>query len=245
MKKAQELDINTPIVLDYYLVPGTCNLRRSTGVFLEQRARGEVLNERGIILFPNKEYEFDDVCKDYLERINRYINILEKRSFAEQRVFDKLIDDYIKFNEIGLVPDANSLNFLYDENFGFSIIDPVMQEDSSFSKKNLFKYIMNGIYGGSRPKFIFKYGKGIGNFDLPKEYRNKMKKITEELNAKIVKAFKNKGFSLEYIMNGLNTTAVKYFVTDNDMDSLEFREMLEEWFINLKEELENNKEKGL
>lgn len=235
MERAFELGINTPIVDDYYLIPNSDNLGVSKGVFLEKRAKGNVLNVRGLFLYLNKSYDFREIATNYLESIQKYLVELEKRSKASQEMYDKLVADFIMFENVDLVPDANSLNFLFDEENGFSIIDPCLIEDAPVTYKNYFKFIMNGVYGVGRPVIHLKGGEFYHFYDLPFKEREQIMKISLIINSKIVKAFKNYGFNDEYCKNELLKNSYRYEVTENILSEDEFINCLSQWYMDIKE----------
>ena len=176
IKLAQESGINIPKIIEYRLL-NSSKKERSNGIFVEERARGTVLNIRGLVLEENSDYDFKKIINEYLERMDFYLNELEKRANASQQIYNKFLNDFTSLYKFGLRPDPNSLNYLFDEDIGFTIIDPYYDEDNIINKNNLFKYLINDIYGVSRPTIIIKKETVKVFYYLPEYYNPKSYKI--------------------------------------------------------------------
>ena len=231
---ANKSGINTPLILDYYLIPNSQVQGISKGVILEEKACGNVLNIRGMFLYLDRDYDFLQFSNEYLEKINLYLIELEKRSLASIQVYEKLIDDFINLKKYGLVPDANSLNFLYDESIGYSIIDPYFESSGVIKDKDIFKYIINAVYGVTRPVIYLKKN-GLNCFyDLPFEYKKRLDEISNMINEKIISAFRNKGFSDDYISESFNENKHRFKTTESYLSNDEFLVELNNWYDSLK-----------
>lgn len=232
IKNAQESGINIPKVIEYKLLNEKNGLE-SLGIFVEERAKGNVLNERGIILEEGNNYNFSDIITTYLEKVTNYLTELKRRAEASQEIYDKFLNDYINIHKYGLRPDPNSLNFLFDEKIGYTIIDPYINDEKTIDEKNLFRYIVNDIYGVSCPKILIKKDKIIKGFSyLTPELKNKLTNYSDEINRKISKAFKNKGFSLDYILNSLENNKKRFYSEEESLNFSELVAQLKEYYCN-------------
>lgn len=226
--------INTPIIYDYYIVPGTDNQGVSKAVILEEKAPGNVLNIRGTFLNLDVDYEFQGIAKLFLDKFNIYLDEVEKRSKADIEVYEKLILDFINLKKYGLVSDANSLNFLFDEKEGFTVIDPYFDKCALIKDEDIFKYIINIVYGVARP-LIYVKKDGLNVFyDLPFEYKKRLDEISSLINEKIISAFRDLDYSEEYIMSSFNDNKHRFKTTDSVMSNEEFILELSNWYNSFK-----------
>ena len=203
----------------------------SKGIFVEERAKGDVLNIRGMVLKTTQCYDFKSILFEYLQRVNQYLLFLEKRAYAPQEMYDKFLSDYISLYHYGLRPDPNSLNYLFDSNIGFTIIDPYLYEMDHFPKEPLFGFIMNAVYGVGRPSILVKSERLEAFYDLPIDLKLKLEKYSENINKKIAIAFKKQNYSNEYIINELEKNKMRYFVTDGVYLKDDLINRLEDFFV--------------
>lgn len=217
IKKAQESGINIPKVIEYKLLSGF-NGNASKGIFVEERAKGNVLNIRGIVLRGEKEYNFENIILEYLNRVELYLIELEKRANANQKIYDKFLSDFLSLYNFGLIPDPNSLNYLFDSGVGFTIIDPYFSDLKLIQEKNLFSFIINDIYGVSRPIILIKKDENKPFYGLPNNLKSRLDKYSKLINEKIWLAFRKKGYSTEYILEGLEKNKMRFYT---EKDSLE------------------------
>lgn len=236
IKLAQESGINIPKIIEYRLL-NSSKEERSKGIFVEERARGTVLNIRGLVLEENSDYDFKKIINEYLERMDFYLNELEKRANASQQIYNKFLNDFTSLYKFGLRPDPNSLNYLFDEDIGFTIIDPYYDENNIINKNNLFKYLINDIYGVSRPTIIIKKETVKVFYYLPEYYKKRLKKYSNIINKKLFLAFKTFGYSEEYILKELANNKMRFFTEEISFESEELQNKLKEEFKSKKTSL--------
>lgn len=233
IRLANESGINTPKVIEYRLLSESIG-KVSKGIFVEERAKGNVLNIRGKVLKQDGKYDFETVINEYLENVSKYLDELEKRANASQEMYDKFLNDFIEIHSFGLKPDPNSLNYLFDENNGFSIIDPYMNDLKEFTDRDLFKHIINDIYGASRPTIIIKKDKPEGFYYLPEIYKSRLDKYSAIINKKIFHAFKQKGYSDEKLLTELEKNKMRFYTEKDSLEKADLIETLKEQFFNNK-----------
>lgn len=233
MKKAKANGINIATVIDYRLLEQK-DIKTSKGIFLEERAKGNVLNIRGIILKETERYNFKKVIFEYLEKVQKYLIELEKRANASQEIYDKFLKDFISLYDFGLKPDPNSLNYLFDPENGFTIIDPYINNLNGLNEKKLFSFIINDIYGVSRPSILIKKEQIEGFYYLTENLKNKLEECSGKINKKICLAFKKQGYSMEYIISELERNKMRFFVEEEALEIDDLVTKLEEQFLNRK-----------
>jgi len=231
IEKAQESGINTPKIVEYQLLEEGSR-RTSKGIFVEERAKGTVLRVRGKVLKETENYDFKEVITEYLEKVNQYVNELEKRAKADLKIYEKFLEDFINIHNFGLKADPNSLNCLFDQEEGFTIIDPYYSDSNNLNKKELFSYIMNAVYGVGRPIILIKKDNLEGFYYLPENLKKHLDSCSKQINTKVALAFKKYGFSEDYILTGLEKNN-RRFKTENDTFNFdELVEILKEMFYN-------------
>lgn len=233
IKLAQESGINIPKVIDYKLLTSSVG-NASKGIFIEERAKGNVLNIRGIILKSTEEYDFKNIISLYLEKVTNYLEELEKRANAPQEYYHKFLADFIRLHEFGLKPDPNSLNYLFDSSNGYTIIDPYPNESKTLNSKELFRFIMNDIYGVGRPSILIKKEKLEPFYYLTESLKERLDSASNLLNQKIAIAFKQAGYSEEYILNSLEQNKKRFITEEESFEIKELEEKLQEQFYNKK-----------
>lgn len=234
IRRAQTSDINIPKVVDYKLLDESVG-NASKGIFIEERAKGNNLNIRGIILRDNQEYDFRTIIGIYLEKVENYLEELEKRAFAPQEFYNKFLEDFINLYQFGLKPDPNSLNYFFDPTIGYTIIDPYPNESKMFNDKELFKYIINDIYGVSRPSILIKKDQIEGFYYLTEDLKARLDSASALLNRKIYQAFKKFDYSDEYILTGFENNKMRFFTENESLRVEDLVNKLEEQYNNLKQ----------
>lgn len=230
LKKAKELGISTPIVIEYKLLARSINSLKTKGIFVEERAPGKVLKVRGKILHKNKDYDFNDVIVLYLKNSKEYLEELQKRALAPQNMYTKLVKDFIDFQIVGLKPDPNSLNFLFDEKKGYTIIDPYMLESNIYyDDKSIIKYIINGVYGVARPKILIKDEKLEEFTYLPTDLKRQLDYLSNLINNKLIVALKSNLFLEKDILEVFSKNTNRWQV-NNTCDYEDLEKNLEEQF---------------
>lgn len=201
--------INISNILDYKLVGPSSkfNIGEYTkGVFLERRAKGSCIGDIKNINFNNIE-NIEESINSYLNNINKYLDELEKRSNAHNFVFDKLIDDYLKICKIGLSPDPKPLNFFYDENEGYTIIDVIYTEQDYNILKDLSRIMYIIIFGYNFPRLSYRYN----NLNIiPIECLDRFNNIVNRLDDKMINSLLNIGISKNNIMEAIISNREKY-----------------------------------
>lgn len=229
MKKAHESGIHIPKVLEYQLLT-EFNEKKSMGIFVEERAKGNVLNVRGIVLKESQQYDFSQVITTYLNKVEQYLEELKRRSLASQETYDKFLDDFMRLHEFGLRPDPNSLNYLFDSTYGFTIIDPYFMECNQMVEKDLFRFIMNDVYGVSRPSILIKRDQIEGFYYLTPDLKHDLDQCSELINDKICCAFLKKGFHFDYILSEMEKNKNRYRTEEQAFSKEELVSKLQKQF---------------
>lgn len=235
LNKLKDKGVNISNVLDYKLIEGQTHsfsngLSYTKGVFLESRAKGKCIGVKNDIdLKTNEEYDFIDVSNSYLKVLNDYLYELEKRSKASQSVYDKLVSDYISFNEYGLEPDPKPLNFFFDKDLGYTIIDVIPSNAQVVDKKNLGYVLCLVIFGYGLPKLSINYN---NLFVIPSIYKERLNNVIEVIEEKLIESLLKNGISKNYIMDSLSN----YMSRFNDIKSsdINLNIVIEKTFVELK-----------
>ena len=189
---ANEAGINVANVLDYKLIEGSTKsyyggeYKYTKGVFLEERAPGNTL-EYGIINV-NGESEIDivEVGQDYLNKVKFYIEELERRAVAPQIMYDKMIGDCLAIEDYDLMIDPRPINFFFDSEKGFTIIDVLSNNKGTKTAADKLVQIAFGI--------VYGYGSydlvvGENSFEiLPQEYLTRLVACYKKIDKKIKNA---------------------------------------------------------
>ncbi len=208
LKKAKEAGINIACVEDYRLInekqlilnDGSSYTR---GVFLETRAKGSTLNGRTLFSVEDNS-SVSEVVDGYIKESIIYLEELEKRAEGSSEFYDKLVSDYIKMKKYGLTVDPKPLNYYYDEEEGFTLIDPISYSEGD-EEEYLPSYIIEAVYGYGRPVlYIEDYKAG-----LPEELVPRYMRVYNELNSKIIMALKKNMVKEEYIDNAFERRGFK------------------------------------
>ena len=216
MACAQESGIRIPKVVDYLLLEEVrCGIRK--GIFVEERAPGEVLNVRGLIL-KNDSDDFEKVIEEYLGRVAKYLQALEKRAEADQEMYDQFVDDFFSLYDFGLRPDPNSLNYLFDRQSGFSIIDPYYNDFVRADGELVFRYIMNAVYGVSRPVIWLKGNRRDGFYELSCDFKKRLEECSQIINQKIGLSFVRRGYSMEWIERGVELNGHRFYSGEKGLE---------------------------
>lgn len=231
IKQAQASGINIPKVVDYKLLEDSVG-NASKGIFIEERAKGSNLNVRGLILRTNQKYDLKTTISLYLEKVEIYLEELEKRAAAPQEVYNKFLSDFINLHKFGLKPDPNSLNYFFDSEVGYTIIDPYPNESNILNEKDLFRYIINDIYGVSRPAILIKKDKLEGFYYLPEQLKTRLDSASSLLNRKISKAFSQAAYSDDYILNNLELNKHRFRTEDESVEFSDLISLLEDHLQN-------------
>lgn len=237
INKAYESDVKISRVLDYRFIPGTTSSfsngdSYTKGVFLEERAKGDYVTSENMSLSLNNEYDFNSMVLTYLNKFMVYMKSLEKRAMAPQAVFDKLVWDIKKIGEFGLEIDPKPLNFFYDENNGFSIID-VIPTDRKTEDFDLACYTYIIVYGYGPTTLDIDYDRYYG---LPKEIKEQHAKILNILNQKIQLALLNNGFDKTVVDEAAKHEAFRYEDRYTEVDMVDMPTELEELYNEKKRE---------
>lgn len=229
IKQAQASDINIPKVVEYKLLNESVG-NASKGIFIEERAKGCNLNIRGLVLRSNQEYNLKFIISLYLEKVETYLEEIEKRASASQEIYNKFLSDFINLHKFGLKPDPNSLNYFFDSKIGYTIIDPYPNEKDIINEKELFKYIINDIYGVGRPTILIKKDKLEGFYYLPENLKKRLDNASTLLNKKISQAFRQAGFKEDYILTNLELNKHRFKTEDESLEFADLIRVLEEQF---------------
>ncbi|MBR5662286.1 MAG: hypothetical protein IKX00_01380 [Bacilli bacterium] len=217
IKKAKEEGVNIAQIVDYKLIDETtCTFgdkSYTTGVFLEERAKGSQMPEFKIPIKSTTD------LWAYQTTVNDYITELEKRASADQSIYDKYLEDFLKLNDMGIIPDPKPLNVFFDENKGYSIIDVI---DSKQNNNQYFvSYILMGVFGYGIPH-TYQLSNSYYSFTTKSRYK-KYEEACKTIFEKVTKAAKKYQIEEEYIKNDLkrmndNCFANTLVIDDKDLN---------------------------
>ena len=206
IKILKESGVNISSIEDYKLIDGTTSSfsngkSYTKGVFLEERAKGNCIAEpTNIYLNKEKEYDLNKITDDYLKQNENYLKELEIRANANQDVYNKLVSDCLSLNDYNLTIDPKPLNFFYDKEKGYTIIDVIPSDKKEMDNEFFPSYIFTIIYGYGKSGVQIDFP---GIYSLPSEMNQRFKECIDELNVKIVRALRNNNINEEYIKNAL------------------------------------------
>ena len=194
MEKAQERGINLARVVDFRLLDERCDTyggrKFSQGVYLEERAPGECINDEAIWLKPDKDYDYEEVANRYLHNVTSYITELEKRAKASDEVYDKLVKDYLGLESVGLEADPKPSNFFFSESKGYTIIDPIPLARKGKMKEAIVGEIWLVILGFGLKSLMV----GYSNYHfLPDDLNAKLVSYGNAIAAKVKKSLVKNG----------------------------------------------------
>lgn len=227
-------------IVDYTLLPETkksYNVGSYTeGIFLEERAKGNSLNSNSIYLRVNNDYDFNGVISDYLRMVLEYIEELELRAEASLDVYTKFIKDCNSVAETGLMIDPKPLNFFFDKDLGYTIIDVIEGNDSSL--EHYVKYFPQSMF-----IMVFGYGKPKMYIDfkdvsvLPQDMLERLNKAGRKLEAKIVAALRKFNFSEEAIKEAALKNRFRYESESPVVEIDEMENYIAQEFMKLKSKI--------
>lgn len=242
IRKAKDSGINIASILDYRLIPDTTNCYGSTcyskGVFLEERAKG-VSNDKKIFwLSPSSDYDIDIVIEHYFEKVKQYIEELENRASVSIDCYRKFVEDCIKLNEFGLQIDPKPLNFFFEKNVGYTIIDVVDYKGELNTLPNGFAECLFEI--------VFGFGKSNLYVDLnnvsylSKDYYDRLYNVSKKLEAMLVKVLREYGISDDIIKAAVYKNSFKYNYSFPFYDKEEMKTLISSFFESVKNDNEDN-----
>lgn len=233
--------LNVARILDYKLIEGHTKsyydgkYKYTKGVFLEDRAPGNTL-EYGIMnIDTDKQQDLESIGKDYLSKVKHYVEELERRAVAPQEMYDKLVGDCLSVEEFDLMIDPRPLNFFFDSEKGFTIIDLITNNNGTKTARDRMVQLVFGIvYGyGSYDLMI----DGISFEILPKEYLVSLVASYRKIDDKIVKALLRFRYIKDDITSTLRELIIRYANDYSACDSEEeFIELLKLEFNSVKKE---------
>lgn len=226
VRKAKASGINIASILDYRLIPGTTNcygkdLCYTKTVFLEERAKG-VSNDKKIYwLSSNSDYDISIVVEHYLEKVKQYIEELENRASVPISFYEKFIEDCIKLHEFNLQIDPKPLNFFFDKNIGYTIIDVVDYNGEVNVLPNGFAECLFEIVFGFGRTDLFVELKNVSY--LPEEYYDRLYNVSKKLEAMLVKVLRKYNVEEDIIKAVVykNSSKYSYFLPFLDKDEIE------------------------
>ncbi len=226
IRKAKKSGINIATILDYRIIPGTtssyCNgtINYSKGVFLEERAKGKSLEGYCLYYDSNKDSDIENFAISYIKKLDEYTKEMERRATGKQEYYDKLVSDCLRVKKFGIEIDPKPLNFFYEENVGFTIIDVIADYGNNLGSVSPYfaRYIFGIVFGYGRPVAIVdsEIFKGI-----PKEYSSRLINAYQVIYDKIVLALRKAKISESYITKALNDSIVSEVGTLNMITELE------------------------
>ncbi len=241
LNRLRDEGVNVCNILDYRLVNGTTktfgkDISYTTGVFLERRAKGNCISDvENISLRTDKVYDLKLVSSMYDRLMEFYVSELEKRACASQKMYDKLVCDYMSFNKFGLEPDPKPLNFFFDKDEGYSIIDVIPSSNESVDLKYLSRYISIIVFGYGIPNIYIN----SNNLNIvPKKYKDRLDKAVSLLEEKMIRSLIKVGVSREDLMVAL--TEVKSKFSTKKVIDIDMTDYIESTFENYKLERSKN-----
>lgn len=227
INRLKESGVNIATVVDYRLIPGMTysykngKVQYTRGVFLEERAKGNSLTSDSVYLRTSKDYDFNEVVSKYLKLTINYIEELESRANAPQEMYDKLVMDCLDIQKSGLTIDPKPLNFFFDKDCGYTIID-VIPNSPNFMDSfylNFSQYVLGIVFG---------YGRPVISIDceecsvLSQELQERINKAGRTLEAKIVSSLRKYGFDEIIIIEAILENKFRY---KNKFDTVEIEDM--------------------
>lgn len=237
--------INIATILDYRLIPDTTccygdnNYCYSKGVFLEERAQG-VSNDKKIFwLSLNSEYDFREVVHNYFRRLDEYITELENRASVPISYYEKFFEDCLNLNKYDLQIDPKPLNFFFDKNVGYTIIDVVQAQGKVDTVPDGFaECFFDIVFGFGRTDLYVD----LENMSyLTEEYLERLSNVSKRLEAMLVKVLRKHGVKEEKIKVAVYRNSFKYQYNLSTVTEEELERKLKEKYYKLKE---NKKEKN-
>ena len=233
INKAKANGINVTRILEYKLnnnITHTFKIGSYTkGVFLEEKAKGKCIAEnRNLHLNIDDEYEIDLVANQYKAKIEKYLDELEKRANANQEIYDKLVNDYMELNKYNLTPDPKPLNFFFDENTGFTIIDLLPTKELEVSKNMLPMYMYLILFGYGLPKISIC---DTTEKNIPVYYKNRLDKCILQINKKIFCTLNKVGVNKDIIQETMTSFTSRFNFIGVEKD---FIQILNERYYNIK-----------
>ncbi len=230
IKKAKQSGINIASILDYKIIPGTTvnfsndEYRFSKGVFLEDRAKGNSLGNYNLFFRSNRDNDISQFVISYMKSLDEYTLEIERRAVGPQEHFDKLVKDCLDVRKFGIEIDPKPLNFFYDSNVGYTIIDVIGYNDSS---KIVSPYFTGYIFG-----IVYGYGKPVAMVDgdfftgIPKEYSDRLRAAYKVLDTKIVRALRKYKIQNDYIQTFLAKRCEQYTHLDEIVEIEDMETMM-------------------
>lgn len=208
MKQAKNDGLNISCITDYRLRPETThtfgNVAFTKGVFVEQRAKG-ITNSEDTCLFLNaqKEYDYDALAYNYLTTLTNYIQSLEYKDSAPQEVYDKLLADMLGLQKYNLTIDPKPLNFFFDKDAGYTIIDPIPSNNKTIQDLEYYPhYFMLIIFGYGCPYISGNDSKRL----IPEDLLIRFQRVISSLMNKATTSLKKYGFEDKDINDSINKT---------------------------------------
>jgi len=212
IKDINEKEINTPLILDYYVVSKKEN-GYSDYIILEERAPGRNLDAESIFINLKEKYDFSEVSSIYLNALDDYINEIIKRAYAPDEMYEKFVSDYYAIINCGLMVDPKPLNFYFDSDKGFTFIDINSggKDDISY----LPRYFLGAVLGYGVPNI---YIENINSKFIDKGRLSKINNAFNVIISKVSKALLKYDFTEQDILKAAENWQRQidnYIVIDN------------------------------
>lgn len=244
LKNVKNSGVNIATIVDYKLLPETKKvygeISYTQGIFLEERAKGKSFNSDSIYLRSSRNYDFNEVICRYLKMVTDYIEELELRAEASQEMYMKFVRDCKMVEEAGLSIDPKPLNFFFDKNVGYTIIDVVPNNDNSLESYNKYfpQYMFSVVFGYGKPNMSIDFS----DFSvLPQEMIDRLNNAGKILEAKIVAALRKFGFGEEEIVKAVSDNRFRYETKSPSVEIDDMEDFIAREAAKLKEE---SKSKG-
>lgn len=214
IRKARKNGINIASILDYRFIPGTTNyylngvVKYTKGVFLEERAPGVCIEPSAIYLETKEDYD-SNIILQYLNNLEMCLVEVEKRAIAPQEFYDKLVKDCLDIEKYDLTIDPKPLNFFFDSNVGYTIIDVINGKNGRTNEITPYfsQYIFSIVYGYGRPFICLDFN---CFYDMPMDYMKRFEEAYKILDAKIIKALRKHKINEEHIKIALERNLNRY-----------------------------------
>lgn len=209
IKKAKNNGINVCSITDYRLIDGTTNnytregkpISYTCGVFIEDRAKGTSLP------FFRRTVKDSEELKEYFSISDMYISEIEKRANADKKIFNKIFNDYIGFDNYGLTPDPKPTNFFFDEDNGYQIIDVI--DIKRKSNEYLSNYIATIIFGYGLPQFYDNQNEC--KTVLTESMYNRYKKSYNKIFDKMIESTVSLGLYDQYTVSNMTEAKANFY----------------------------------
>ena len=211
---ANEAGLNVAGIIDYRLIDGSTKsyyegkYNYTKGVFLEDRAQGNTLEYGTINISTSEYYNIEEISTDYLSKVRFYIEELERRAVAPQEMYDKLVGDCLSLEDYDLMIDPRPINFFFDSERGFTIIDVLSNNNGTKTVADKLVQLVFGIVYG-----YGSYDLMINNVSfevLPQDYITRLAAVYRKIDKKVTEALVRFYYVEEDILDTIENLIIRF-----------------------------------